>query len=300
MLKINIAAIEEFHQFNDEAKKKCQDKDPITKKLAEHYLDSLASKSGNDILEKVFVEATFRKVKAIKQKHGADSEDGELEAKPMKCGYNAHISDDTPNILINQHKIPYIVIGEATEDGQRIKYVILTDFRKFDEKRFQKLVMQLPETERKHFNILPFDPNERITVLNKLSEIWANKKQKGIRSNSLPFDVIKSLNPGEYIIWINPDETVQEEMSNTFFKELQKLEKQQTSFTNTSHSLNCKSAAFNKSVGLESKTKKELEEMCRKNKISGFSGKNKKDLIVMLTKYLNSSESKMSPPQTDV
>ena len=106
--------------------------DPLTKRLASNYISTLASKAGNDILEDVLVRATGRETKKTRQKHGADSEDGLVEAKPCKGSYGGHISDDTPMSLKRHQAIPFCILGVATDDGQKIKWALIVSYRVFD------------------------------------------------------------------------------------------------------------------------------------------------------------------------
>jgi hypothetical protein len=161
--------------------------------LATSYFDTLASKSGNDILEGVLVRATGRTLKAVYQKHGADSADGELEAKPMKCGYSAHISDDTPASLLRHQQIPWIILGEASPDGTEIKWACLASYRIFDDERFRAFT----DTP------LPADPAERYASLLAVKRAWPTKQY--IRSNPLSYKTLLGLQPGQYSFWINPD-----------------------------------------------------------------------------------------------
>ena len=168
------------------------DSDPDVAFLAATYLETLASKSGNDILESLLVRATGRALKAIGQKHGADSADGELEAKPMKCGYSAHISDDTPASLLRHQQIPWIVLGEACADGTQLKWACLTSYRIFDEARFRVFTDAL----------LPTNPADRYTSLLAVKRAWPAKQY--IRSNPLSYKTLLGLQPGQYSFWINP------------------------------------------------------------------------------------------------
>ena len=166
------------------------------------FLDTLASKNGNDILEQVLVETTDRKIKSITKKHGADSEDGLLESKPLKCKYSAHISDDTPASLLRHHTIPYIVIGEATPNGQIIKWVLHTSYRIFDQSRFTKMRNTLlPEEQTPIPEILSTNIEERYQMLVDLKKIW--KPKQYIRSNPLPIQDICKLKEGEFTLWVN-------------------------------------------------------------------------------------------------
>jgi hypothetical protein len=174
------------------------------KYFAQCFLDVLASKNGNDILEQLFVECTGRSIKSITKKHGADSEDGLLESKPLKCKYSAHISDDTPASLLRHHTIPYIVIGEATPNGQSIKWVLYTSYRIFDQSRFTKMRNNLPLDEQQTIaELLPTIVTERYKILSDLKKIW--KPKNYIRSNPLPIQDICKLKEHEFTLWINSE-----------------------------------------------------------------------------------------------
>lgn len=255
--------------------------------FAQHFLDTLASKSGNDTLERVLIESLGRKVKSVSIKHGADSEDSEVEAKPMKSKYNAHISDDTPAILLKNQQIPFIVIAEATEDGTQILWAILLSYRTFDISRFNSLVKELPEEKRVGFKILPDEHNERYAMLQKLRNIWP--KSVKIRSNPLPFDDMRSLKSSEYSIWVNPALT-KNSKEHTFMIELDR-----TSILNKK--------SMEKSLDIRDYFKKmkaddynemsatELKEVCRKNNIQGFSNKKKEGLLSLVTKFMSAKSS---------
>jgi hypothetical protein len=172
--------------------------------FAQCFLDTLASKNGNDILEQVLVEFTGRTIKSITKKHGADSEDGLLESKPLKCKYSAHISDDTPASLLRHHTIPYIVIGEATPNGQIIKWVLYTSYRIFDQSRFTKMRNTLLLEEQSTIpEVLSMNIGERYQTLEELKKIW--KPKQYIRSNALPIQDICKLKEGEFTLWVNSE-----------------------------------------------------------------------------------------------
>lgn len=171
--------------------------------FAKSWLDTLASPNGNDILEAVLVEATGRTPKQNEKKHGADSEDGELESKPFKCKYNAHISDDTPASLLRHHSIPYICLGQASKDGRIIYWALYTCYRIFDNARYRGIVNTLPLTDQTLFGeTLPMTIVERCTVLENLKKVLGPKKY--VRSNPLPLQAIKALKTGEFSLWVNP------------------------------------------------------------------------------------------------
>jgi hypothetical protein len=177
------------------------DSDPDVAFLAKNYFETLASKSGNDILESLLVRATGREVKSVNQKHGADSADGELEAKPMKCGYSAHISDDTPASLLRHQQIPWIILGEACNDGTELKWACLAPYRIFDEERFQTLVAELPAEKRTEFTTLPSTAVERYATLVALKRAWPTKQY--VRSSPLSYKTLVGLQPGTYSLWTN-------------------------------------------------------------------------------------------------
>ena len=174
------------------------------KYFAQSWLDTLASKNGNDILEPVLVEATGRDAKALTKKHGADSSDGLLESKPLKTKYAAHISDDTPASLLRHHTIPYIVLGESSPDGRVLQWVLYTSYRVFDQSRYQTMRALLSPTERDGFcEILPEEIAARYAVLAQLKAVW--KPKNYIRSNPLPLDDIRALKNGQFSLWLNPE-----------------------------------------------------------------------------------------------
>lgn len=160
--------------------------------FAQHWLRSLASPSGNDILQEVAVEATGRD--NSKDKLGADSTDGALEAKPFRRNYKAHISDDTPRSLLRHHSIPYIVLLQASPDGQQIQWALLTSYRIFDDARFTKMGGSCH---------LPLDPAERKEALLQLEAVRGAGVY--VRSNPLPLECLETLTPGKYDVWINPE-----------------------------------------------------------------------------------------------
>jgi hypothetical protein len=196
MYSIDSTIFDLHHQFV----KQCEDAitssdvSNFQKILAQNYLDSLASKSGNDVLEKLLVEASGRKVKSVGTKHGADSEDGLLEAKPMKTSYNAHISDDTPMSLMRHQEIPLIILGEASSDGKQVLWALLMDYRMFDQDRLNKM---------NYDKTLEIDPILRFLIINDI--VKKHPKKTYIRSNPLPFNVISKLQSGEYSLWVNPN-----------------------------------------------------------------------------------------------
>lgn len=172
------------------------------KYFAQSWLNILESKNGNDLLEQIFVEASGRIIS--KKKHGADSEDGLLECKPFKSkNYNVHISDDTPNSLLRHQNIPYITIGETSENGQIIKWCLYTSYRIFDQSRYSIMYNKLDLDKQNELEkFLPLDIEKRIIILNKMKNLW--EKKFYIRSNPLPIKDISTLKNGEFNLWINP------------------------------------------------------------------------------------------------
>ena len=265
---------------------------PFLCKLAQHYLYTLASKSGNDTLEKVFVESTGRKVKKTAQKHGADSEDNTLEAKPLKGAYGAHISDDTPSSLMKHQTIPFIILGCASPNGQKILWVVQCSYRIFDTARFKALVKQLPESERKKYESFPVDLTERYKVLTQLKKAFG--KKNGIRSNPLPFSCISALKPGEYCVWVNPTSS-----SSEVNKDILRLQKEEIPIDEKWYEDAMKyKTEFQHQIdtNLSEMNITKLKELCKKQNIKGYTNKKKEDLL----KFLNASESRTSLPQTFV
>jgi hypothetical protein len=173
------------------------------KKLASYYLESLASKSGNDILETLLVEATGRQVKDGTQKHGADSKDGLVEAKPCKGKYSAHISDDTPMTLMKSQTIPYCILGVASKDGSKIEWAAIVSYRIFDNTRYKNIVRNLQLTDAKWPADLPTDQEERMKVLTDL--VAAHKPKVYVRSSPLPLECLLNLPPTEYSLWVSDE-----------------------------------------------------------------------------------------------
>jgi hypothetical protein len=176
--------------------------------LAAAYLKLLASPNGNDILEEVLVKATGREPKDDAAKHGADSKDGELEAKPMKTAYNAHISDDTPASLLRHQTIPYICLAEWTKDGVELLWTITTSYRIFDAARYRgilatfgadhRLVPELPTTLAERRAAL-----EALVVVRERF-IKERNIPRYVRSNPLPVEALAALGPGQYTVWCDP------------------------------------------------------------------------------------------------
>jgi hypothetical protein len=177
--------------------------DPLVKKIASTHLELLGSKAGNDILESVLVRATGREPKDPGQKHGADSKDGDVEAKPCKGTYSAHISDDTPNCLLKAQKIPYCILGVTSENGQQIHWAAIVPYRVFDTARYQKILSKLNFSKEEWPEELPTNADSRTELLNKLVVASADIKNKGIRSNPLPLQCLDTLSPSEYSVWVS-------------------------------------------------------------------------------------------------
>lgn len=181
------------------------DNPPLVKELAATYLEVLGSKAGNDILETMLVWATGREPKDPAQKHGADSKDGLVEAKPCKGKYSAHISDDTPNCLLKSQKIPYCILGVTSENGQQINWAAIIPYRVFDNARYQKILLKLKLPKEEWAEDLPINADARTELLNKLITASADIKNKGIRSNPLPLQCLGTLSPSEYSVWVSDE-----------------------------------------------------------------------------------------------
>jgi hypothetical protein len=179
------------------------DPNPLVKELAKDYLDNLASKAGNDILEGLLVRATGRETKKIGQKRGADSEDGQVEAKPCKGKYGGHISDDTPMSLKRHQTIPLCILGVATDDGQKIKWAAIVSYRVFDNSRYLGIRNQLGLQGEAWPDKLPEDKVSRDALLDAL--VTQHKKKTYVRSNPLPLACLESLSKDEYSLWVNPE-----------------------------------------------------------------------------------------------
>ena len=179
------------------------DLNPLVKELAKDYLDNLASKAGNDILEGLLVRATGRETKKIGQKHGADSEDGQVEAKPCKGKYGGHISDDTAMSLKRHQTIPLCILGVATDDGQKIMWAAIVSYRVFDNSRYLGIRNQLGLQGEAWPDKLPEDKVSRDALLDAL--VTQHKKKTYVRSNSLPLSCLESLSKDEYSLWVNPE-----------------------------------------------------------------------------------------------
>ena len=186
--------------------------DPRLGKLTQSYLKMLGSPNGNDILEEVCVRATGREPKADDTKHGADSADGELEAKPMKTAYNAHISDDTPASLLRHQTIPYILLSEWTKDGVDLLWALTTSYRVFDNSRYRGILATFPaehQGDSEAAQKLPTDLADRRRVLEELvvlRERFVKERNipRYVRSNPLPVEDLANLQPGQYCVWASP------------------------------------------------------------------------------------------------
>lgn len=177
--------------------------DRITKRLASDWLDSLTSKAGNDLLECMLIRATGREPKSVNAKHGADSADGLMEAKPMKGGYGAHISDDTAMSLCRHQTIPWCVLGVTTKDGTQVRYVIVVSYRIFDNARYNGIKAFLNLQGPEWPEAIPEEPVARKDFFVKF--VAAHKKKMYVRSNPLPFKCLEALKPSEYSVWVHPD-----------------------------------------------------------------------------------------------
>jgi len=177
--------------------------DPLMKELAATYLEVLGSKAGNDILESMLVWATGREPKSADQKHGADSKDGLVEAKPCKGKYSAHISDDTPMCLSKAQKIPYCILCVTSENGQQIKWAAIVSYRVFDNARYKNICARLELPQAEWPDVLPMDEAARKDILDKL--VSAHKSKVYVRSNPLPLECLDGLPPSEYSVWISDE-----------------------------------------------------------------------------------------------
>jgi hypothetical protein len=169
------------------------------KELAQVYLETLSSPSGNDILEKLLVRATGREPKSNDKKHGADSEDGLVEAKPCKEKYSGHISDDTGMSLQRHQNIPYCILGVTTKDGTSVKWAVSCSYRIFDNSRYKEIVKTLGLTGESWPSDLPTD---KTGLLQKLVE--AHKPKHYVRSCPLPLSCLKTVPISELDIWVHP------------------------------------------------------------------------------------------------
>jgi hypothetical protein len=227
-------------------------------------LETLASKSGNDILEGVLVRATGRTLKAVCQKHGADSADGELEAKPMKCGYSAHISDDTPASLLRHQQIPWIILSEASSDGTQLKWACLTSYRIFDEERFRAF------TDAS----LSADPAERYADLLAVKRAWPTKQY--LRSNPLSYKTLLGLQPGQYSFWINPAAPNKDDICTMAANATQISEETITTTLRIRD-------YFASVVDYTDMTMNRLRELSKEKGMKGLTKKTKEELIVFLS-----------------
>lgn len=208
-----------FVQYCTESSVQNEEREPRLEKLTQSYLKMLGSPNGNDILEEVCVCASGREPKAYDTKHGADSADGELEAKPMKTTYNAHISDDTPASLLRHQTIPYILLAEWTKDGVELLWALTTSYRIFDDARYRGILTTFPAEHRGAtvgavgatpltVQELPKDLTERHMILEELVKlrerlITERNIPRYVRSNALPVENLATLQPGQYAIWVD-------------------------------------------------------------------------------------------------
>jgi hypothetical protein len=176
---------------------------PLVKELAESWLNMLADKNGNCMLEEILVRATGSSPKRLDKKCGADSEDGLWEAKPCKGSYTGHISDDTAMSLQRHQAIPFCVIGVATEDGRNIKWMLTTSYRVFDNARYAGIKERLLLPTGPEWPVeLPVEPVARAALLAKL--VKSHKPKMYVRSNPLPLKCLEPLKNDEYDLWVNP------------------------------------------------------------------------------------------------
>jgi hypothetical protein len=259
--------------------------DPFVSEFARDYLESIASKTSNDVHEATLVRATGRTPKSLTIKHGADSEDGELEAKPMKEAYSAHISDDTPASLLRHHKIPEIVLGVVSADGRRWKWVLRTSYRVFDAARFTGLLSNLPAEVKATFPaVLPDVPAERYAILMRLKSVWGQGKDSYIRSNSLPIEALKDLAAGDYSLWSDgvPDHPVLRLLHERAAAAAAAEESVAIpSLFQTAHQY---STDFTKLIeeDLDGKNLTQLRALCKEHKVRGYSKFTKEKLITAI------------------
>ena len=254
------------------------DADPFVSEFARDYLESIASKTSNDVHEATLVRATGRTPKPPHIKHGADSEDGELEAKPMKEKYSAHISDDTPASLLRHHTIPEIVLGVISPDGRQWKWVLRTSYRVFDAARFNGLLSNLPADIASTFpTVLPDVPAERYATLMRLKSVWGQGKDSYVRSNPLPIEALKDLAAGDYSLWSDgiPDHpvlrTLHERTAAAAGPSLfQAAHQYRTDFTKLI------------AEDLDGKNLTQLRSLCKEHKIRGYAAFSKEQLIAAI------------------
>lgn len=256
--------------------------DSFVVEFARDYLEGIASKTSNDIHEATLVRATGRTPKPLTIKHGADSEDGELEAKPMKDKYSAHISDDTPASLLRHHTIPEIVLGVVSADGRQWKWVLRTSYRVFDAARFTGLLSNLPAAIAATFPAaLPPEPAERYATLMRLKSVWGQGKDSYVRSNPLPIEALKDLAAGDYSLWTDgtPDHPVLRTLQERAATEASAAAA--PSLFQTAHQYR---ADFTKLIAedLDGKNLTQLRALCREHNVRGFAGFSKEQLIAAI------------------
>lgn len=285
-MKIYEDIINEHHSTVQTAKNYANTHaDPKCRFFAAQWLESLRSKTGNDILESVAVRSTGRNPKATNQKHGADSEDGELEAKPMKGAYTAHISDDTPNSLMRHHTIPEIVFCVTSEDGQTIRWVLRTSYRLFDNARYKNMLADLNEAVRTTFpKTLPDTPQERYNMLKSLKNLWGTKHY--IRSNELPLSAIEHIEPHMYALYVNPDTPIQEKIIQTLWD---RQKKATAAATDEHAAILCKAFQARMAEDTDGMTLTALREKCKELGHTKLSSKNRADLIALLANASSSA-----------
>ena len=258
------------------------DAEPFVSEFARDYLESIASKTSNDVHEATLVRATGRTPKPPHIKHGADSEDGELEAKPMKEKYSAHISDDTPASLLRHHTIPEIVLGVLSPDGRQWKWVLRTSYRVFDAARFTGLLSNLPADIASAFPaVLPDVPAERYATLMRLKSVWGQGKDSYVRSNPLPIEALKDLAVGDYSLWSDgiPDHPVLRTLHERTAAAV--AADAGPSLFQTAHQYR---ADFTKLIAedLDGKNLTQLRSLCKEHKIRGYAAFAKEQLIAAI------------------
>ena len=105
--------------------------------------------------------------------------------------------------LKRHQDIPFCVIGVATDDGQKIKWVVIVSYRIFDNSRYLAICKNLGLQGAEWPDRLPEDKGERNILLDNL--VKQHKKKTYIRSNPLPIGCLSSLAPHEYSLWVNPE-----------------------------------------------------------------------------------------------
>jgi hypothetical protein len=261
------------------------DADPFVSEFARDYLESIASKTSNDVHEATLVRATGRAPKPPHIKHGADSEDGELEAKPMKEAYTAHISDDTPASLLRHHTIPEIVLGVVSADGRKWKWVLRTSYRVFDAARFNGLLSNLPAEVKATFPaVLPDVPAERYAVLMRLISVLG--KGIYIRSNPLPIEALKDLAAGDYSLWSDgiPDHPVLRTLHERAAAATAAEEPAEPAIPSLFQAAHQYRTDFTKLIAedLDGKNLSQLRALCKEHAVRGYTKFTKEQLIAAI------------------